>query len=67
MPDGVIGNTFDSESKESRFDPWSGNKASTIVGAFCITGGEEELGLSYKLNPERRDSTSLSLQLKLIF
>ena len=26
LPDGVIGNTFDSESKESRFDPWWGNK-----------------------------------------
>ena len=26
MPDGVIGNTSDSESEESRFDPWSGNK-----------------------------------------
>ena len=24
MPDGVIGNTSDSGSEESRFDPWSG-------------------------------------------
>ena len=26
LPDGVTGNTSDSESEESRFDPWSGNK-----------------------------------------
>ena len=26
MPDGVIGNTLDSESRESRFDPWLGNE-----------------------------------------
>ena len=25
MPDGVIGNTSDSGSEESRFEPWSGN------------------------------------------
>ena len=25
LPDSVIGNTFGSESKESRFDPWLGN------------------------------------------
>ena len=29
MPDGVIGNTSDSESEESRFEPWSGNLTKT--------------------------------------
>lgn len=26
MPDGVIGNTSDSGSEESRFEPWQDNK-----------------------------------------
>ncbi len=29
MPDGVTGNTSDSESEESRFEPWSGNITET--------------------------------------
>ena len=40
MPDGVTGNTFDSESKESRFDPWSGNKGYSKEWPFCIPGEE---------------------------
>ena len=31
MPDGVIGNTSDSGSEESRFEPWSGNKKSPVI------------------------------------
>lgn len=42
MPDGVIGNTSDSESEESRFEPWSGNlklKAlHSLCGAFFCSG-----------------------------
>ncbi len=36
MPDGVIGNTSDSGSEESRFEPWSGNKKKPCN--TCITG-----------------------------
>jgi hypothetical protein len=39
MPDGVIGNTSDFGSEESRFDPWSGNeeeKADLWVGLFLF-------------------------------
>ena len=38
MPDGVTGNTSDSGSEESRFDPWSGNRKSWLrnrVFLFC--------------------------------
>ncbi len=42
LPDGVIGNTSDSESEESRFDPWSGNKSfSRKWGAFFVRPGVE--------------------------
>ena len=31
MPNGVIGNTTDSGSVKSRFEPWLGNKTKTAV------------------------------------
>ena len=41
MPDGVIGNTSDSGSEESRFEPWSGNKSFHISGSFFVYQGEK--------------------------
>ena len=40
LPDGVIGNTSDSESEESRFDPWSGNNGFSVIAGeqFFLTG-----------------------------
>ena len=34
MPRGVIGNTSDSGSEESRFEPWRGSKKLRETGAF---------------------------------
>ena len=36
MPNGVIGNTTDSGSVKSRFEPWLGNKKPPIVGGFFV-------------------------------
>jgi hypothetical protein len=39
LPDGVTGNTSDSESEESRFDPWSGNTKNPVFKPdflFCV-------------------------------
>ena len=35
VPDGGIGNTPDSESVDSRFEPWSGNLKSTTYTIIC--------------------------------
>ena len=38
VPNGVIGNTTDSGSVKSRFEPWLGNKKSrTNVRLFCFS------------------------------
>ena len=53
MPDGVIGNTSDSGSEESRFEPWSGNKAFTRVEAFLIDKGEKPVPIVASGSPGR--------------
>ena len=49
MPDGVIGNTSDSGSEESRFETWSGNKASTLVGAFLFEQVEKFIPMRLRI------------------
>ena len=36
MSDGVTGNTSDSESEDSRFEPWSDNKVSCQKISFFV-------------------------------
>jgi len=35
LPDGVIGNTLDFDSRKSRFEPWSGNREIPTDRGFC--------------------------------
>ena len=51
MPDSVIGNTFGSESEESRFDPWLGNLKNNDLHFVCKSFFyEASIQMSKKVN-----------------
>ena len=67
MPDGVIGNTSDSGSEESRFETWSGNKASTLVGAFLFEQVEKPVPMRLRIGETWSGNKASTLVGALLF
>ncbi len=65
LPLGVIGNTPDSDSGESRFDPWRGNGRALVVGCALVVlrqeGSHRGLGLLPVTTSEWRTTSSQSV------